>query len=239
MSDNKLPARQKPSAIEPGSPARETSIFGKIASAFISRLNTKTIRDGTTEAEAHRLYIEELERLAHSKEKKDRAVAHYVDHLGDLIQDDHEQHLHQMDRNRMQRQLEAQREKHQLTLAALQQEEELSMAGRAAARAQWGLDAFLQSLPYRKERIDHLFKSGAADAALDMIATLKELMDEQTVKVAPGRPDPVPFEKFIEVLDAYIKEAQKKQESDEQLALLHTFRSELSAAVEQEKNRSS
>jgi hypothetical protein len=239
MSDNKLPARQRPSAIEPGSPARETSIFNKIASAFKSRLNTKTIRDGTTEAEAHRLYIEELERLAHSKEKKDRAVAHYVDHLDDLIQDDHEQHLHQMDRNRMQRQLEAQRDKHQLALAALQQEEELSMAGRAAARAQWGLDAFLQSLPYRKERIDHLFKSGTADAALDMIATLKELMDEQGVKDAPGRPDPVPFEKFIEVLDAYIKEAQKKQESDEQLALLHTFRSELSAAVEQEKNRSS
>ena len=113
------------------------------------------------------------------------------------------------------------------------------MAGRAAARAQWGLDAFLQSLPYRKERIEHLFKSGAADAALDLIATLKELMDEQTVKDAPGRPDPVPFEKFLDVLDAYIKEAQKKQASDEQLALLHTFRSELSAAVEQGKSRSS
>jgi len=238
MSDNKLPTRHRPSAVEPSSPARENSIVGKIASAFMSRLNTKTIRDGTTEAEAHRLYIEELERLAHSIAKKERAVAQ-LDHLDELIQDDHKQHKHEMERNDLQRQLETQRDKHQLALIALQQKEELSMAGRAAARAQWGLDAFLQSLPYRKERIEHLFKSGAADAALDLIATLKELMDEQTVKDAPGRPDPVPFEKFLDVLDAYIKEAQKKQASDEQLALLHTFRSELSAAVEQEKSRSS
>jgi len=238
MSDNKLPTRHRPSAVEPSSPAREKSIVGKIASAFMSRLNTKTIRDGTTEAEAHRLYIEELERLAHSIAKKERAAAQ-LDHLDELIQDDHKQHKHEMERNDLQRQLETQRDKHQLALIALQQKEELSMAGRAAARAQWGLDAFLQSLPYRKERIEHLFKSGAADAALDLIATLKELMDEQTVKDAPGRPDPVPFEKFLDVLDAYIKEAQEKQASDEQLALLHTFRSELSAAVEQEKSRSS
>ena len=239
MTDNKLSARQKSSAIEPGSPARGTSIFGKIASAFKSRLNTKTIRDGTTEAEAHRLHIEELERLAHSKEKKERAVAHYVHHLDDLIQDDHDQHKHQMKRNEMQRQLEAQRDKYQLALTALQLKEELFMAKRAAARAQWGLNAFQQSLPYRKERIDHLFKSGTADAALDLIATLKELMDEQGVKGAPVPSEPMPFDKFLEKLDSYIETARKNQASDEQLALLHTFRSELSAAVEQEKNRSS
>ena len=235
MADEKLPARTK----TPGLPEvpQSSSLLGRIKSAFRSRLNRRTILDNTAEAEAYRLYLEELERLPEAMLKKDRAVEHYLQHRDDIIRSDHEQHVRQMRKERMQRELDAEEDRHKLAMARKRRENELYHARRESARAKWALDAFEISLPHRKERIDHLFRHGATDAALDMIAALQELLDEGVKKPA-DQSRASALDEALQFAGTFI-DSVRETASHDQLKILCDLRSQLSARVEEEKNRPS
>ncbi len=243
MSDEKLPARYaKPASpaapidrIHP--PVNDQSLLGRVFSAFVAGLNTHTIQRNTEELKVRTLYAEEFGKLTDASLERDRKLHHYLTHRDDIIRNDHEQHVRQIDKERVQGQLEAEDDQHRLAMAKLRREQELHQAKRTTAQAQWGFDAFQQSLPHRKERLDHLFRSGAADAALDMIAVVQELMQAQGFKEAPEPSRTSALEKVLEMLSLEIETAQANHASVDQLAQLYSFRSRLSALIEAEKNR--
>ena len=68
MADEKVPARRPNVPLE--QPPTGGSILGETQERFQSRLNTGTIIDNTLEAEAYRLYMEEMERLAEAIRKE-------------------------------------------------------------------------------------------------------------------------------------------------------------------------
>ena len=85
----------------------------------------RTILDNTIEAEAYRRYLEEMERLPEAMLKKDRAVAHYVHHRDDIIENDHQQHLRQMNKEQIQREIDAEEDLHKLEMARSRRKEQL------------------------------------------------------------------------------------------------------------------
>ena len=212
---------------------RAARFLGRIKSAFRSRLNRRTILDNTAEAEAYRLYLEELERLPEAMLKKDRAVEHYRQHRDDIIRSDHEQHVRQMRKERMQRQLDAEEDRHKLAMARQRRENELYHARRESAPTKWSLDAFEISLPHRKERIDHLFRHGATDAALDVIAALQELLDEGAKKPA-DQSRTSSLDEALQFAGAFI-DSVRGTASHDQLEILCDLRSQLSARIEWKK----
>ena len=215
------------------------SILGRLKSAFRSRLNTGTIIDNTPEAKAYRLYMEEMDRLAEAIEKKERAVGKLVDDLPGLIQDDRAEHRTQMELNQSSRDRRLRETKQRDELAALEHQAKVSEGKRAAARAQYGHDAFTESLPLRHERLTHLFKSGALDAEIEMMMRDKDLAkvaEKTTTTAESSRAGTI--EQILAELNREIELAHANQEKDEVIAALYGFRARLTAILEGEKNRS-
>jgi len=236
MGDEKLPARQPNVPLE--QPPTGGSILGRLKSAFRSRLNTGTIIDNTVEAEAYRLYMEEMERLAEAIEKKERAVGKLVDDLPGFIQDDRAEHRTQMELNQLSRDRRLREAKERDELAALEHQAKVIEGKQAAARAQWGHDAFNQSLPHRQERIDHLYKSGALDAELQAV-----LLDKKISKLAGNENADTPststvYEKLLKLLDVQAELACANQASQEVQDEYNELRAKIRVMIEAEKNRS-
>src|SRR5271166_1007006 len=111
MADDKLPSRYNRISTA-SSPAdrvhtsvSDQSILGRVVSGFIAKLTTNTITRNAEELKARTCYQEELQRLARATLETDRMIEHYRKHRDHIIQDDHEQHLDQMEENRHQREL--------------------------------------------------------------------------------------------------------------------------------------
>ena len=80
-----------------------------------------------------------------------------------------------MELNQLSRDRRLRETKQRDELAGTQHQAKVSEGKRAAARAQYGHDAFTQSMPLRHERLTHLFKSGALDAEIEMVMRDKDL----------------------------------------------------------------
>ena len=212
----------------PGLPEvpQSSSFLGRIKSAFRSRLNRRTILDNTAEAEAYRLYLEELERLPEAKLKKDRAVEHYLQHRDDIIRSDHEQHVRQMRKERMQRQLDA--ERNQIKIARVRRQEQLSKAKTRAERAQFVLDTFTATAPHNKGSEGSSLK-GAAHAALDLIALLQTLREDEEADDASATSRPRTLQDELAYIEKLIDECQSKT-APEQMYLLYNIRAQLTAS---------
>lgn len=111
----------------------------------------------------------------------------------------------------------------------------LADARMRAERARWGHEAFRQSLPFRRERITHLYKTGALDAELDRIVSEGE-RDAQLRQ--GGARDAGADERAANMLELLLAElnqeienAHANHESDELLAALHGFRARVSARL--------
>jgi hypothetical protein len=164
--DDKLPARFSKTSSLPSPVDRvhasvsEQSLLGRVVSGFVARLNTDTIKRNTQEIQARIAYAEQVGKLADASLDRDRKIARYRDDRDDIIADDRAEHRLQMELNRIQRERKLREAKQADELAGLRHQAAVSEAKSARDRAQWSNDAFNQSLPYRQERLDHLFKSG-------------------------------------------------------------------------------
>ena len=236
MAGEKLPARTQ----TPGLPEvpQSSSLLGRIKSAFRSRLNRRTILDNTAEAEAYRLYLEELERLPEAKLKKDRAVEHYLQHRDDIIENDHQQHRRQMYKEWAQRKIEAAEDIHQIKIARLRRQEQLSKAKTRAERAQFVLDTFTATAPHNKGSEESRSRKGAAHAALDLIALLQTLREDEEADDASATSRPRTLEDELAYIEKLIDECQSKT-APEQMYLLYNIRAQLKSRIEDEKDRSS
>lgn len=244
MSDDKLPDRyHKPTTVPAPidrvhTAVSEQSLLGRVMSGFVARLNTHTIERNTSELKARREYTEEFERLTGATLKKDRALDHYLRHRDDIIRDDHERHLDEMEANRHARVQAKEEREHQAQLARERQSQELNQAKRATAQSQWGVDAFNQSRPYRQERLDHLFKTGALDAEIEML-----MRDEQLAELVGGRKQPEQtnrsdaLKQLLEALEQEIDLSHKTHASADVMIALQSFRARIESKLEQEKNR--
>src|SRR5207244_3396433 len=123
-------------------------------------------------------YVAESGSLAEAAMEADRKIARYVYDRDDIIEDDREHHRDQMAENAHQRELN--RKRREATLRGVDagssrtqmqddydhktaietNEAALAQAKWQADRARWGHEAFTQSMPFRKERIEHLYKTG-------------------------------------------------------------------------------
>ena len=235
MGDEKLPSQYDKSALERA--ASRQSLLGRVKSAFRARLNTGTILDNLTEAEAYRLYTEELERLAEAKLKKDRAVAHYVEDLGDIIEDDRAAHRAQMELNRLERERKLQEAKQKAELTALEHQTKVTDAKYKSDRAQWGHEAFNKTRAHREERLDHLYRSGAVDAELSALLLDKKI-EKATSEQKTGTPaDTSTIEKLLELVDIEIGLAEANNADQSVIDAHNVWRARLSAFLEAEKNR--
>lgn len=236
MADEKLPAKKDTLSL-PEAPSGG-SIFGRIKSAFRSRLNTRTIHDNRIEAEAYRRYLEEMERLPEAMLKKDRAVAHYVHHRDDIIENDHQQHLRQMNKEQIQREIDAEEDLHKLETARLRRKEQLLKTKTKEERAQFVLDTFTATAPHRKDSEESKYRKGAANEALDMIAVLQTFLEDEKTDDASVSPRVRTLEDDLAFIEGFIKNVQNTA-TPEQLYILYTKRGQLSAQIEEEKDRPS
>jgi hypothetical protein len=236
MADEKLPARTQ----TPGLPEvpQSSSLLGRIKSAFRSRLNRRTILDNTPEAEVYRLYLEELERLPEAMLKKDRAVEHYLQHRDEIIENDHQEHQRRMDKEWARRKIEAEEDIHQIKIARLRRQEQLSKAKTKAERARFVLDTFTATAPHNKDSKESRSRKDAADAALDMLAVLQTLMVDEEADDASATSRPRTLEDDLAYIEKLIDECQSTA-TPEQMYLLYNIRAQLKSRVEEEKNRPS
>jgi hypothetical protein len=200
--DHNLPVK-KPNQTAPvlretytQSPLQGRSLIGRLVSRFTAKLNTKAIDANTEQALAYSRNLVAQEQVAHTALSTDRAVANYLNHRDDLIADDHQHHLNAMEHNQAQRDLDrlrraemlrdavandataAVRRDYGVRILKQQKEAELAEAEWLAARAKWGLDAFTQSMPYRKERLRFLASSKAIDEEIKALIA-EEARDQQ------------------------------------------------------------
>lgn len=235
MGDEKLPAQYDKSPLERA--ASRQSVLGRVKSAFMARLNTRTIMENTRAVEAHKLYTEELELLAHATLKKDRAVAHYVEDLGDIIADDRAAHRDQMELNRLERERKLQEAKQKAELTALEHQTKVTDAKYKSDRAQWGHEAFNNTRAHREERLDHLYRSGAVDAELTALLLDKKI-EKATSEQKAGTPaDTSTIEKLLELVDIEIALAEANNADQNVIDAHNVWRARLSAFLEAEKNR--
>ena len=234
--DKKLPAPIEPPRL-PAAP-QSRSLFGWAGSAFNAILNTKTFQKKTEEAKAYRLYLEESARIPPAMLERDRAVEHYIQNRDAIIENDRKEHKRQMKKERTRRKIEKEQDQTRLRIARLKNKKELTDAQRETERSQWGLDAFKISLPYRRERIAHLYQQGTAEAAGDMIATLTELAGDAEEKETPVASQIHAFEEELAYIEKLIDECQDAATS-EQMHLLYKKRAQLKERIAEEKNRSS
>jgi hypothetical protein len=258
--DKKLPVRQLSGVPVQArdeyltSPVRGRSLLGRAVSRFVARLNTSTINANTEEVQALTEYAKERGALADTMLDAERRIAHYIGHRDDIIEDDHEVHLDQMQENKHQRDLNRRRREqttraldaaasrgemeqgfdHQI--AAETKKAALAQAKWQTARAEWGHDAFAQSMPFRKERIEHLYKTGALDAEIERLIT-ESGRDEQRRRNSPegsassSQDVATTIEQLLAELNQEIENAHATHASDDQLAVLYAFRSRLSAKL--------
>jgi hypothetical protein len=241
MSDNKLPARYTNPASPPATVDRvhpqisEQSLLGRVVSGFIARLNTHTIEQNTGEINAQIAYASAVEKLAGASLARDRAVALYRHGRDSLIADDLAEHEHKLKINQLRREREEREHKRQDELAEIRHQTARSEAQRLAARAQWGHDAFTQSLPHRQERLDHLFKTGALDAEIEFLMT-----DEQRTKLAGSRQPNAPperreaLEQMLEALMQEIDLSRATHASADVMIALEGFRARLETMIKEE-----
>jgi hypothetical protein len=243
MTGEKLPARYN-QPLSPSAPidrvhasVSDQSLLGRVVSGFIARLNKHTIERNTEEIRAHIAYAEAAGQLRDAALERDRKIARYRDDRDSLIKDDRAQHDHQMKLNRLRRERELRQAQREDELAEQTHQAAAGEAKRLAARAQWGNDAFQQSLPYRQERLDHLFKSGALDAEIEML-----MRDEQRTTLASGQKQAEPkqteaLQQLLEALKQEIELSQARHASADVMIALHGFRARLESMIEEEKNR--
>ena len=245
MSKDKIPTLYNKPATAPARidqthpPVREQTLFGKFVSGFMARLNTQTVERNTEEVRALSAFREQQGKLADASLERDRKVEHYLKHRDDILLDDYEQHRDQMRTNRIKR-AEAQEEgEHRRQLAREKRKQELAAAQFAAATAQWGRDAFSQSLPHRQERVDQMYRTGALDAQLRAVLLDKKI-DDVTAKEKPTESAPKQqsnTEQMLQFIDFQIANAAANHASQEVIDNWIAIRAGLSSQLEMEKNR--
>lgn len=270
MSDDDkkyLPVAGKPPAVTahghgpayPQSPIRGHGLTGRLWSRFVAKLNTKTIEANAAEVRALTDYANARGELAQSMLRTDRAVFDYVEHRDDYLRDDHEDHLnrmeekaHQRERDRIRRaetmralkanaEQSAMQRNYDHKIAVQNNEAALAEAQWSAAHAQWGRDAFQQTLGYRRERLDHLYKTGALEKEIDRLLS-ESLRDEQLA--AQNRNGGVSaqdgavlsrlavLEQMLAEVDQELELAHATHASDSNKAALYDLRSRLTAKLE-------
>lgn len=260
MSDEKkLPVPHTPHAIAPGteylsSPVRSRSLIGRAVSRWVAGLNTRTVIANTEEARALAEYARERGNLADATFDAERRIAHYIYDRDDIIADDREAHRDQMEEQRFQRELNRRRREEILRavdadhgkaaeqrdydrrIAKERNEASLSQAKWEAARANWGHEAFEESLPSRRERTRHIYAEGALDKEIAMLLT--EGIRDQALRESDGRraAEPASKAETLSMLDQLIAETDQEIEvarathaSDEVLSFLYAMRARLSA----------
>lgn len=236
MSDDaKLPALYKRSALgHVPTPINEQSLLERVVSGYVSKFNTRIIAHSTEELRARTEYAEEYARLVHSSLSKDRAIAQYLDR-DNILREDQERREEERAQSQHERWLKRSQRLHEEAVLSLKQERELMQARRAAAYAEWGLEAFELSLPHRKKRLRHLFRSGALDAALGEELYSQELhaSKSETSPLSNGSA----LEAVLTTLEADIKTARANHMSEEFIAGLEASRAHVSVLIEAEKNR--
>lgn len=243
----------------PQSPLQNTGLTGRLWSRFVSKLNTKTIEANTDEIRAFRGYVDERGELAKSMLKTDRVVFDYVEHRDDYLRDDHADHLDRMEEKEHQRQLNRRRREETMRaldansaqsamqhafdhkIAVQNNEAALAETEWRAAHAQWGRDAFQQTLGHRRERLDHLYKTGAIDKEIDRLLS-ESLRDEQlSAHNRNGGISPrdsailsgvAVLEQMLAELDHELQLAHATHASDDHKAALYAMRSRLTVKID-------
>lgn len=251
-----VPAETRPQY--PASPVHERSLFGRVWSRFVAGLNTKTIEANTDEVRAHKAYAKERGELADTMLEADRKISHYLYHRDDILQSDHAAHLdgmeenaHQIELNRLRRDqtllaAKADGEKAAMQhhfdhkIAAQTNEAALAQAEWQTHRAQWGRDAFQQSMTFRRERIEHLYKTGALDQEIERLiaeGSRDELLGgskKPASSGAPSSPDAsalATLERLLAELDEEINTAHATHASDDHKAALYGMRARITAKI--------
>lgn len=254
MQSGAVPAQRREEYLT--SPVRGRSLIGRAVSRFIAQFNTWTVTANTGQVRALEAYAKARGDLADASLDAERRIYHYVEHRDDILRDDHDKHLDQMEENRHQRELN--RRRRQETLHALddaaarsaikrtfdpdieraKKEAELAQANWEADRARWGRDAFNQSMPHRKERIEQIYKSGALDKELERVILEAEIASERDKLPPVGRSDPSATatsntlkEQLLREIDEEIELAHRTQASDDVKATLYAMRARLQSKL--------
>jgi hypothetical protein len=233
--DKRLPARVEPARLPTAPQSR--SLIGWVGSAFNAILNTKTFQKKTEEADAYRQYLEESARIPKAMLERDREVDNYLYSRDAIIESDRQERQRELDKRWAERKIEAEDDIHKVRMARLERKSEEAQAQRELERSRWGLDAFKISLPYRRERIAHISQQGTAEAAGDMIATLRELSGDDEEKEKPAVPHAPTLEDELAYIEKLIDEWQDAA-TPEQMHLFYKKRAQLKGRIEEEKNRS-
>ena len=246
-SDKRLPARYHKTETAPTpidkvhTSVHKQSLVGRMASAFVARLNKHTIDRHTEEVDARTKHKEAETKLAEATLKRDRTIDHYLTHRDDIIRDDHEQHLDEMEANREAR-LDAKEEReHKRKLRRAQWEQELNQATFTAATTRFGLEVYNQTRPLRLDQLLQKAKEGTLDAELDMLVIAQEVAEQRNPKESTSKaqtPQTDGLERMLTEVDYEIREGPGRGVSDEGMSALYTLRARLSALIEQERNQS-
>ncbi|MFN0218208.1 MAG: hypothetical protein ACKVP4_05260 [Hyphomicrobium sp.] len=243
------------------SPVRQHSLLGRVWSRFVAGLNTKTIEANTAEGEALNRYVKVRGALADAMLDADRRIANYVDHRDDIIEDDHQAHVDRMKEAAHERELNHKRREATVravdahaSLSEMQQgyeqkiavetnEAALAQAKFQADRARWGHEAFTETMPFRKERLAHLYKTGALDAEIERLLSLGE-RDNQQRQHAPADKSRDPdsaaaaaVKQLLDELTSEIELARRTHAGDEHISALYAFRARLSAKLAELKGQ--
>ena len=265
--DNKLPVPQ-PAHVPPNrreeyvpSPVRQHSLLGRVWSRFVAGLNTKTIEANTAEGEALDKYVKVRGALADTMLDADRRIANYVDHRDHIIDDDHQAHLDRLEETAHDRELNRKRraatvravdahsvrsdmqEGYDQNIAVETNEAALAQAKFQADRARWGHEAFIETMAFRKERLAHIYKTGALDEEIERLISQGE-RDKQQKTVAPADKPRDPdshasgvVEQLLDELTSEIELARQTHASDEHISALYAFRARLSAKLAELKGQ--
>ncbi|MGD9784059.1 MAG: hypothetical protein AB7E80_17130 [Hyphomicrobiaceae bacterium] len=237
------------------SPVRGRSLIGRAVSRFVARLNAATIRDNIDQVSALQDYAKARGALADATLDAELRIRNYVEHRDDLIQEQHEAHLDRMEENRHQRDLNRRRreqtllaldgsaarsaieEDYDLKIARAKKEAELAEAAWQADRARWGREAFNQTLPLRREKIEHLYKTGALDEELDRLLREREIATQRSRMAAAAGPGSTPcaenstVAQLLREIDEEIELAHRTHASDEIKATLYAMRARLQSKL--------
>jgi hypothetical protein len=237
MSDDekKLPARIEPAGL-PEAP-QNRSWLGWVGSAFGSILNTKTLQKKTEEAEAYREYIEESARIPGAMLERDRAVDHYLNNRDAVIKNDRNNHQRRMEREEIQREIEAEEDLQNLQMLRLKHQEQALNTQRRVARAQLFLDTFSVTAPHQKDSEESKSRKGAAHAKLDMLAVLQAFLEDEETDNAKGSSCALTPEQQLALIEKMIDECLSTS-TPEQMQLLYVKRAQLKNQIEEEKGRS-
>ncbi len=175
-----------------------------------------------------------MKRLTEACLERDRAIAHYVYDRDTLIANDRQEHEHRLELDQLRRERELQQAQHESTLAMIKHEAALHETLRRSARARWGYDAFQQSLPHREARLDHLFKTGALDAEIEMLLS-NEQRSKLTGSTAVDSNQSDTLTQLLQTLEQEIDLSRARHASPDVMLALEGFRARLQSLLEAEK----